>query len=105
MWLWILRILGILMICGGLRGIFGILVTVLKVIPFLANIVGWGVSLVCNVIGVAWSLIIIAIAWIFYRPLLGILLLAIAGFLVWVFAFKGKDKLKDLANRNKNTQV
>ena len=41
--------------------------------------------------------IVIALAWLFYRPLLGITLLVIAGFLVWVFAFKGKDKLKELA--------
>jgi hypothetical protein len=27
--------------------------------------------------------------------------LAVAGFLVWVFAFKGKDKLKELANKGK----
>lgn len=105
MWLWILRILGVLMICGGLKGIFGILITVLKVIPFVANIVGWGVNLVCNVVGIAWSLIIIAIAWIFYRPLLAIALLAIAGFLIWVFAFKGKDKLKEMAHRNKASQI
>jgi hypothetical protein len=48
---------------------------------------------------VAWSLIVIALAWLFYRPLLGISLLVLAGFLVWVFAFKGKDKLKDLASK------
>ena len=105
MWLWILRILGVLMICGGLKGIFGILITVLKVIPFVANIAGWGVNLVCNVVGIAWSLIVIAIAWIFYRPLLAIALLAIAGFLIWVFAFKGKDKLKEMAHRNKASQI
>ena len=48
------------------------------------------------------SLIVIAIAWLFYRPLLGISLLVLAGFLVWVFAFKGKDKLKELAAKGKN---
>ena len=52
-------------------------------------------------VGLAWSLIVIAIAWLFYRPLLGISLLVLAGFLVWVFAFKGKDKLKDLAAKTK----
>lgn len=87
MWLWILRIIGVLVVCGGLRSIFDILSTVLKVIPFLANIVNWGVGLICNVVGVAWSLIIIAIAWIFYRPLLGIgilaAVLAILGFFAW----------------------
>ncbi|MBR1711952.1 MAG: TMEM43 family protein [Alloprevotella sp.] len=100
MWLWVLRLVGILLVINGLKGIFGFLETLLKVVPFVANIVGWGVGLVCTVIGIAWSLIIIAIAWLFYRPLLGIALLALAGFLVWVFAFKGKDKLKELAQRN-----
>jgi hypothetical protein len=53
------------------------------------------------VLGIVWSLIVIALAWLFYRPLLGISLLVLAGFLIWVFAFKGKDKLKDLAARTK----
>ena len=97
MWLWALRILGVILVIGGLKGIFGFLETILKVVPFIANIFGWGVGLVCTVVGVVWSLIIIALAWLFYRPLIGIALLAIAGFLIWIFAFKGKDKLKELA--------
>ena len=104
-WLWILRIVGIMMVIGGLKGIFGFIETILKVVPFIAGIFGWGVGLVCTVIGIAWSLIVIALAWLFYRPLLGIALLALAGFLVWVFAFKGKDKLKELAGKaSKNNQ-
>ena len=94
---WALCIVGILMVIGGLKGIFGFLETILKVVPFIAGIFGWGVGLVCTILGVVWSLIVIALAWLFYRPLLGITLLVIAGFLVWVFAFKGKDKLKELA--------
>ena len=99
--LWALRILGALMVIGGLKGIFGFLETILKVVPFVAGIFGWGVGIVCTVIGVVWSLIVIALAWLFYRPLLGIALLVLAGFLVWVFAFKGKDKLKELAAKAK----
>ena len=97
--LWALRIFGVMIIIGGLKGIFGFLETILKVVPFIANIFGWGVGIVCTVIGVVWSLIVIAIAWLFYRPLLGISLLVLAGFLIWVFAFKGKDKLKELASK------
>ena len=99
--LWMLRIVGILMVISGLKGIFDFLETILKVVPFVANIIGWGVGVVCSVIGIVWSLIIIAIAWLFYRPLLGISLLAIAGLLIWVFAFKGKEKLKELAAKRK----
>ena len=104
-WLWILRIVGIMMVIGGLKGIFGFIETILKVVPFIAGIFGWGVGLVCSVIGIAWSLIVIALAWLFYRPLLGITLLVLAGFLVWVFAFKGKDKLKELAAKAKTKEV
>ena len=102
--LWIFRIVGILLVIGGLKGIFGFIETILKVVPFIAGIFGWGVGVVCTIVGIVWSLIIIAIAWLFYRPVLAISLLAVAGFLIWVFAFKGKDKLKELAAnaRNKN---
>ena len=105
MWTWALRILGVLMVIGGLKGIFGFIETILKVVPFVAGIFGWGVGLVCSVVGIAWSLIVIAIAWLFYRPLLGISLLILSGFLVWVFAFKGKDKLKELAAKAKEKGV
>ena len=103
--LWALRILGIVIIIGGLKGIFGFLETILKVVPFIAGIFGWGVGIVCTVVGIVWSLIVIALAWLFYRPVLAICLLAIAGFLIWVFAFKGKDKLKELAAKGKNNQT
>ena len=103
--LWALRILGIMIIIGGLKGIFGFLETILKVVPFIAGIFGWGVGIVCTVVGIVWSLIVIALAWLFYRPVLAISLLAIAGFLIWVFAFKGKDKLKEFASKGKNNQT
>ena len=102
--LWAFRIIGILMVVGGLKGIFGFLETLLKVVPFVANILGWGVGVICTVVGVVWSLIVIAIAWLFYRPVLGIILLVVAGALIWIFAFKGKDKIKEIAARSKNRQ-
>ena len=101
MWTWMLRIVGIMLVISALKMIFGFLSMILKVVPFLSSIMGFGIGIVCTVIGVVWSLIVIAIAWIFYRPVLGIILLIIAGFLVWVFAFKGKEKLKELAAKAK----
>ena len=103
--LWAFRIIGILMVIGGLKGIFGFLETLLKVLPFIANILGWGVGVICTVVGVVWGLIVIAIAWLFYRPLLGITLLVVAGLLIWIFAFKGKDKLKELAVKSKKKEI
>ena len=99
MLMWILRLVGVILAVAGLKGIFGFLETLLKVVPFLANILGWGVGVVCTVVGVVWSLIVIALAWLFYRPVLGIALLALAGFLIWFFAFKGKDKVKEMTQK------
>ena len=97
---WAYRILGIIMVIGALKLIFGFVVTLTKIVPFLSTIVGWGVGVICTVLGVVWSLIIIAIAWLFYRPIVGIALLVIAGILVWIFALGGKNKLKQLTVNN-----
>jgi len=89
---WLLRIIGILLVVISLKMVFAILPTLFKVLPPLAKIVGAGVGLVCAIGGGAWSLIIIAIAWLFYRPLIGIpmLLVAIAG--IWFLSKKAKEK-------------
>ena len=101
MWTWILRIVGILLVISGFKSLFSFLETVLKVVPFLSSIFAFGVGIICTIVGLVYSLIVIALAWIFYRPVLGIILLLIAGFLVWVFAFNGKKKLAELANKGK----
>ncbi len=97
---WAYRILGIIMVIGALKLIFGFVVTLTKIVPFLSTIVGWGVGVICTVLGVVWSLIVIAVAWLFYRPIVGIALLVIAGILVWIFALGGKNKLKQLSVNN-----
>ena len=103
MWTWVLRIVGILLVISGFKGLFGFLETILKVVPFLANIFAFGVGIICTIVGLVYSLIVIALAWIFYRPVLGIIILLIAGFLIWVFAFNGKKKLAELTNKGKAT--
>ncbi len=89
---WVFRLLGVLLVIGGLKGIFNFLVILLKVIPFLASIMNFGVGLICTVLGLAWSLIVIGVAWVFYRPLVGIPLLVVAiGLIVWL-AMRGRGK-------------
>lgn len=90
--LWIFRVLGFLLIVSGLKGIFNILVTLLKVLPFVANIVSFGTNLICNVIAFVWMLTVVAIAWIAYRPVLGIGLLVVAGAAIFFFASRGGSK-------------
>ena len=89
--LWVLRLLGFLLVMAGLKGIFNILETLMKVVPFLANIVGWGVGLVCGLVAFVWTLVVAAIAWVAYRPVVAIVLLAIAAVAIWYF---GKNKKK-----------
>ena len=88
---WILRIIAFLLILIGLRSIFDIVVTLLKVLPFLANIANLGIKLVTFVLALAWTLVVFAIAWLFYRPVLGIALLVAAGALIWLLAKRSKD--------------
>ena len=89
---WILRIAGLLLVILGLKGIFSILTTLLKVLPFLANIAELGVNLVCSVLGLVWSLLVIALAWLFYRPVIaGVLLVVIIALVVFLVR-KGKSE-------------
>ena len=85
---WIIRILGFLMLFWGFKNIFNIITALLKVLPFLGNIANVGVGFVSGVLAAVWWLVVVAIAWLFYRPLLGILLIAAAVALIWLLAKK-----------------
>jgi hypothetical protein len=98
--LWALRILGVMIVIGGLKGIFGILTTLLKVVPFLSSIMGFGVSVVCGVLGFIWALLVAALAWLFYRPLVSICLLAVVAAVVFFFWKRGKNKKQELNGPN-----
>ena len=78
LWAWVLRLVGVLLIVIGLKGMLGLLPTLFKVLPFLGSIVDAGVGLVSWILGLAWSFIIIAIAWLVFRPIIGISLLVLA---------------------------
>ena len=96
-WTWLLRLLGFFLIFSGLKSVFDIVVSILKVIPFLANIANLAMSVILGVVAFAWSVIVIALAWIFYRPVLGVLLLALAVGALIFFSLKGKDKAAEVA--------
>jgi hypothetical protein len=89
---WLLRFLGILLVVVSLKMVFNILPTLFKVLPPLGKIVGAGAGLVCWVGGIAWSFVVISLAWLFYRPLIGIPLLVIAAFGIWFLSKKAKEK-------------
>ena len=89
---WILRLIGLLLVVFGFKIIFNIITALLKVLPFLGNIANLGVGLVSWVLGFAWTLVVVAIAWLFYRPVLGVALIVAAGALIWYLGKKSKEK-------------
>ena len=80
---WLVRIAGFLLMFFGLSMVFKPLSVLADVLPILGDLVEMGMGFVAGVIALICSLVTIAIAWLFYRPVLGVLLLAAAGFLVW----------------------
>ena len=87
---WLVRIAGFLLMFIGLSMVFKPLSVLADVLPILGDIVEMGMGLVAGLIAIACSFITIAIAWIFYRPVLGVILLAIAGFFMWKLFMKLK---------------
>ena len=89
---WLIRLGGFLLMFFGLSMVFKPLSVLADVLPILGDIVGIGTGLVAGVIALACSLVTIAVAWLFYRPVIGVILLAAAGFLVWKLIQKRKAK-------------
>ena len=95
---WLVRIAGFLLMFFGFSMIFKLLSVLADVLPILGDIVEMGMGLVAGLIALICSLVTIAIAWLFYRPVLGIILLAAAGFLVWKLIQKRKAAKSAVAN-------
>ncbi|MBQ3468680.1 MAG: hypothetical protein IJH18_01285, partial [Bacilli bacterium] len=75
---WLLRIVGTILIMGGIGSLFGPIQTLANFVPILRNIVSFATGLIAFVLGLAISLLVIAIAWFRFRPILSIVLIAIA---------------------------
>ncbi|MFK7767301.1 MAG: TMEM43 family protein [Mariniblastus sp.] len=81
---WMLRMLGIGMMCGGLGIALRPLAVMGDVVPFIGSIVGFGMTLIATVAGTGAAFCVISVAWLFYRPLIGVPLLVIgAGLIFW----------------------
>ena len=80
---WIFRFIGFLMMFFGLSMVFKPLSVLGDVVPFIGTILEFGIGLVSFVLALVCALVTIAIAWLFYRPIIGILLLVAAGALVF----------------------
>jgi len=79
---WGLRLLGFVLMFVGFSLLFRPLSVLADVVPFIGNIVGVGTGFVAFLLSLPLTLLVISVAWVFYRPLIGIPLVvaAIAGF-------------------------
>ena len=93
---WVLRLVGFILMLVGINMIFKPLSILADILPILGTIVEAGTGIIAFLLATILSLITIAIGWIVYRPLLGIILLVVAVGLT--MAIKGKLKTPKTAN-------
>ncbi len=79
---WLLRFGGWLIMTIGMTMIVAPLRIMASIIPFMGRLVGGVLGFFCALIAAALSLLTIAIAWVAYRPVLGISLLLISAILI-----------------------
>ena len=87
---WVLRVAGWLLMFFGLLMIFKPIAVFADVLPLLGNMLGAGLGIFSFFIASGLSLVTIAIAWLAYRPLLGITLLVLAGAAIFLLVRRGK---------------
>lgn len=69
---WILRIVGWLLMFLGVMMSLGPISAFAKFIPFIGNIADWGIMFAGFAVASFFATIIVAVAWVFYRPLIAI---------------------------------
>lgn len=87
---WMLRLAGFILMFIGLNLVLKPLSVLADVLPVLGNVVGAGSGVIAFLLAGILSLLTIGIAWIVYRPLLGIILVLAAAALTMAI----REKLK-----------
>src|SRR5262249_54463073 len=90
---WLLRFLGFLFMAIGIFLVFNPLAVLADIVPFLGGLTGFFLAIFAAITAFTLSFITIGIAWIFYRPMIGIPLLIVGGLgLIAIFVMAGKSK-------------
>lgn len=100
---WTLRLMGALFIIAGFAAIISPLQRLANFIPIFGTIFGWVTGFATVVLGLALSLIVIALAWLRYRPVFSVGLL-IAVLIIVVLTKKLKTKNKPSKENTLNNQ-
>lgn len=87
---WLVRLGGILLIWLGFAMVLGPLKVLADVVPFIGTLVGAGTGFIAALLALALGLITIAVAWIFYRPILAAILLGGAAIAILAGVMKAR---------------
>jgi hypothetical protein len=90
---WILRAVGTFLMFLGLVLVFRPLSVLGDVIPMIGSMLAFGTGLFALVISFALSVGTIAVAWVVYRPVLGIALLSVSIAVLVMLAVRGKKRV------------
>ena len=74
---WALRLIGTICIILGYVSLLSPISKLASFVPILGGIVSSALAIIAALVGLIHSLIVIAIAWLFYRPIMSIILIAI----------------------------
>ncbi len=92
---WFIRLMGVLVMFFGLSMIFHVLKVAVTFVPFLGEIVEWLGLFLALIMATTLSLLTIAVAWIYYRPLLGITILLLALGVLYLLKFVRKQPVSE----------
>lgn len=102
-WTWVKRVFGFILCYAGFSMLTSIISTTADItlnwIPFLGpaatSIIDLGLCIANLILSISLSVIVAAVAWVFYRPVLGLTMLACAGGLLYLSS-KAGEKTKTL---------
>ena len=92
---WILRLAGTVLVIIGLKALAGPLTVLASVVPPLGRLVGMSAGLVAVLTGLSWSFLVISVAWLRFRPVVGLALVAAAGGLIFLLYARGRARPAD----------
>jgi hypothetical protein len=76
-WTWIVRLFCAVTMFIGFKLILDPVVVIADVVPFAGNLLGAGTALVSFIVTAVVAPLVIAVAWLWYRPLLSIIVIAV----------------------------
>ncbi len=91
---WLFRGVGLVLIILGFSAVLGPISAVTSFVPVFGRLVGNVIGLISTLLGLCLSLLIIAIFWFAFRPLLSIILLALVFGLIFL--------ISNIVKKNKN---